>query len=98
MWRSLISRVEEDGVDHQEVWAALEHIFTMDPFARYTSDEAERLHRACLREVESMSRGEIRRSLSRYVRDTMLSEEALAQDKGWEDVLSFLDWVDGGME
>jgi hypothetical protein len=42
--------------------------------------------------------GEIRRSLSRYVRDTMLSEESLAQDKGWEEVLSFLDWVDGGME
>ena len=40
----------------------------------------------------------LRLSLSRYIRDTMLSDAALAEGKGWEDVLSFLDWVDGGME
>jgi hypothetical protein len=81
-----------------EVWTSLEHIFTMPPRERYMSDEADRLHRACLAEVEEMSGTEVRVSLSRYVRDVMLSEEALAEGKGWEDVLSFLDWVDGGME
>jgi t-SNARE complex subunit (syntaxin) len=90
--------MKEDEVDHQEVWSELERIFNMDPRVRYSSDDVDRLHRRCVREVENMSRGEIRRSLSRYVRDTMLSEESLAQDKGWEEVLSFLDWVDGGME
>lgn len=82
----------------QEVWSSLEEIFNMDPRIRFTSDEVERLHRTCVRQVEEMSRSEIRLSLSRYVRDTMLSEEALAEEKGWEDVLSFLDWIDGGME
>ena len=85
-------------MERQEVWASLERIFTMDPRVRYTSDEIDQLHRTCMREVENMSRGEVRRSLSRYVRDTMLSEDALADDRGWEDVLSFLDWIDGGME
>lgn len=85
-------------MDPQELWAQLEQIFNMDPRERYTSDAVDRLHRRCVRQVEKMSRSEIRVSLSRYVRDSMLSEEALAHDKGWEDVLSFLDWVDGGME
>lgn len=85
-------------MEHQEVWAALERIFNMSPRERYTSDEADALHRRCLYEVEEMSRGEMRLSLSRYVRDTMLSEAALTQEKGWEDVLAFLDWIDGGME
>jgi hypothetical protein len=85
-------------MEAQELWAALERIFTMDPRERYMSDDVDRLHRRCLRTVESMSRYDIRMSLSHYVRDTMLSDAALAEGKGWEDVLSFLDWVDGGME
>lgn len=85
-------------MDPQEVWSSLERIFNMDPHARYTSVEVDRLHRRCVREVEKMSGTEMRLSLSRYVRDTMLSEDALAEDQGWEEVLSFLDWIDGGME
>jgi hypothetical protein len=85
-------------VEHQEVWASLERIFTMDPRERYTSNEIDRLHRRCVRAVEKMSRAEMRLSLSHYVRDTMLSEASLDDGNGWEEVLSFLDWVDGGME
>lgn len=85
-------------MDPEAVWSTLEHIFNMDPRVRYTSTEVDRLHRTCVRQVERMSGTEVRLSLSRYVRDTMLSEESLAEDKGWEDVLSFLDWIDGGME
>lgn len=85
-------------MESQEVWATLERIFNMDARERYMSDEADRLHRRSLATVEGMSRYDIRMSLSRYVRDTMLSEASLAEGHGWEDVLSFLDWVDGGME
>jgi|GEM_PF-2788010 len=81
-----------------EVWTSLERIFNMTPRERYMSDEADALHRTCVRAVEGMSRSEVRLSLSRYVRDTMLSEAALDEDRGWEEVLSFLDWIDGGME
>jgi hypothetical protein len=91
--------VREAGeMEPQEVWSSLEDIFNMDTYVRYTSADVERLHRRCVREVEKMSGTEVRLSLSRYVRDTMLSEESLADDRGWEEVLSFLDWVDGGME
>lgn len=85
-------------MDSHEIWSSLERIFTMNPRERYTSDEIDRLHRRCVRAVEEMSRAEIRLSLSRYVRDQMLSEQSLAEGNGWEDVLAFLDWVDGGME
>lgn len=82
----------------QEIWGSLERIFNMTAKERYTDPAADDLHRECLRRVEEMSRSEMRLSLSRYVRDTMLSEEALANQGGWDDVLAFLDWVDGGME
>lgn len=85
-------------MEHHEVWASLERISTMDPRQRYTSDEVDRLYRRCRRVVNEMSRTEMRMSLSRYVRDSMLSDASLADGNGWEDVLSFLDWVDGGME
>lgn len=84
-------------MQHHETWASLERIFNMTPRERY-EDEAYDLHRRCVRAVEEMSRAEVRLSLSRYIRDTMLSDAALADGKGWEDVLAFLDWVDGGME
>lgn len=84
-------------MDHHDVWASLERIFNMTPRERY-EDEAYELHRTLVRAVEKMSRSEMRLSLSRYIRDTMLSDESLADGNGWEDVLSFLDWVDGGME
>lgn len=85
-------------MNSQDVWVSLEKLFNMDPRERYTSDAADRLHRRCLRIVEEMPRADIRLSLSRYVRDSMLSESSLAEGNGWEDVLAFLDWVDGGME
>lgn len=85
-------------MEHQEVWSSLERIFTMDQHERYTSDEIDRLHRRCVRAVHKMSRAEVRLSLSRYVRDSMLSEDSLADGNGWEEVLGFLDWIDGGME
>lgn len=80
------------------VWASLQRIFEMTPRERYLDDEADQLHRRCSRAVEEMSHSERRLSLSRYVRDVMLSEQSLEQDHGWHDVLAFLDWVDGGME
>lgn len=84
-------------MQHHETWAALERIYSMTPRERY-EDEAYDLHRRCVRAVEEMSRAEMRVSLSRYIRDDMLSDAALADGKGWEDVLGFLDWIDGGME
>ena len=85
-------------MDTQEIWASLERIHNTDPRVLYSDEQLETLHRRCRWAVERMSRLDVRLSLSRYVRDRMLSEEALAQGKGWEDVLSFLDWIDGGME
>jgi hypothetical protein len=85
-------------MDNQDLWTSLERIHSMDPRALYDNPDMDALHRRCRATVEEMSRADIRLSLSRYIRDHMLSDEALAQGKGWEDVLSFLDWFDGGME
>lgn len=38
----------------------------------------------------------LRWSLSRYVRDHMLDEKSLEEGYGWEDVFSFLDWIQSG--
>jgi len=85
-------------MESHEPWTSLLRIYEMTPRERYASREVDRLHRRCVRQVGEMTSSERRLSLSRFVRDEMLSEEALDQDRGWYDVLSFLDWVDGGME
>lgn len=85
-------------MDAIETWAGLERVFHLTPRELYENEEMELLHRTCRRDVHSMSKSEMRLTLSQYVRDVMLSDEALARGNGWEDVLAFLDWVDGGME
>ena len=82
----------------QEIWANLEKIFHLSPRELYDNEEMEELHRTCRRDVARMSKSEMRLTLSVHVREEMLSDEAIARGDGWEEVLSFLDWVDGGME
>lgn len=81
-----------------ETWANLEKVFHLSPRELYENEELEELHRICRRDVMRMSKSEMRTTLSQYVRDSMLSDDAIATGNGWEEVLSFLDWVDGGME
>lgn len=87
-----------DSNDPMETWANLEKAFHLTPRELYENDELRQLHRTCRREVNQMSKSELRLTLSQYVRDVMLSDDALAHGDGWETVLAFLDWVDGGME
>ncbi|HWV25532.1 MAG TPA: hypothetical protein VNZ58_15215, partial [Thermomicrobiales bacterium] len=68
-------------MEPQELWASLHRIYEMEPRERYSSTEVDRLHRRCVRQVEAMTYSERRLSLSRYVRDVMLSEDALEQDR-----------------
>lgn len=85
-------------MDAMEMWANLERIFHLTPRELYENEELEQLHRQSRREANLMSKSDMRLTLSTYVRDVMLSDASLTQGKGWEDVLAFLDWVDGGMD
>lgn len=85
-------------MDAMETWANLEKVFHLSPRELYDNEDMEQLHRTCRRDVNRMSRVEMRLTLSQYVRDVMLTDDALARGNSWEDVLAFLDWVDGGME
>lgn len=85
-------------MDPHEIWSNLFLIFNTSARELYENEALDDLHRQMRRRAEEMSRSEQRESLSRYVRDVLLGEEALARGEGWETVLSFLDWVDGGME
>ena len=81
-----------------EMWGNLERVFHLSPRELYENEDLEQLHRESRREANRMSKSDMRLTLSTYVRDVMLSDEALTQGGGWEEVLAFLDWVDGGME
>ena len=87
-----------DADTDMEIWANLEKVFHLSPRELYENEELGELHRTSRREVNRMSKSDLRLTLSQYVRDVMLSDEALSRGDGWEDVLAFLDWVDGGME
>lgn len=85
-------------MDAMETWANLERVFHLSPRELYQNEAMRQTHRDCRRDVSRMSKSEMRLTLSQYVRDVMLTDDALARGDGWEDVLAFLDWVDGGME
>lgn len=85
-------------MDSMQVWANLRRIHNMTPRELYENPDLEALQRESVYEVQRMSKSEMRLSLSHFVREVMLGDDALARGEGWEDVLSFLDWVDGGMD
>lgn len=87
-----------DAETAMETWANLEKVFQLSPRELYENEELGEMHRTCRRAVHRMSKAELRLTLSLYIRDVMLTEEALTRGDGWEDVLAFLDWVDGGLE
>lgn len=87
-----------ESTNAREIWANLDKVFHLTPRELYENEELGDLHRTCRREVNRMSKSELRITLSEYVRDVMLTDQAITHGGGWEDVLAFLDWVDGGME
>lgn len=85
-------------MDDRQVWSNLHRTFHMSPRELYDNEEMEDLQRASIRAVMAMTESEKRVSLSHFIRDEMLSDESIANGDGWLEVLSFLDWVDGGMD
>ena len=85
-------------MDATQVWKNLLLTFHMSPRELYDNEEMDVLQRESIRAVMAMSRSEKRISLSHFVRDVMLSDESIAEGNGWTDVLTFLDWIDGGMD
>lgn len=85
-------------MDASQVWQNLLTTFHMSPRELYDNEDMEQLQRESIYAVMEMSESEKRVSLSSFVRDVMLSPESIEQGNGWMDVLTFLDWVDGGMD
>jgi hypothetical protein len=85
-------------MDSMQVWIKLRRIHDMTPRELYENPEMEALQRESVYTVHQMSKSEMRVSLSHFVREVMLGDDAISRGEGWEEVLSFLDWVDGGME
>lgn len=85
-------------MDASQVWQNLLNTFHLSPRELYDNEDMEQLQRESIYAVMEMSESEKRVSLSSFVRDVMLSSESIEQGNGWMDVLTFLDWVDGGMD
>lgn len=85
-------------MDASQAWSNLHRTFHLSPRELYDDEKMEQLQRESIDAVMELSQSEKRVSLSQFIRDVMLSDEAIAQGDGWPEVLSFLDWVDGGME
>lgn len=85
-------------MDPSQVWSNLHRTFHMSPRELYDDEVMEQLQRESIRAIVAMSESERRVSLSHFIRDVMLSDEAIDRGDGWLEVLSFLDWVDGGMD
>lgn len=77
-------------------WDQLEGIFAYDMGAIDSGTRDERLRNQLVAELDAHTEDEIRLSLSRWLRDGLLSEAAISAGYGWEDVLAFAKWIDSG--
>lgn len=78
----------------QELWDALHDIYAYDIGATDSGIKDERLARRCIERLSQMSTDEIKDAMARDLRDRYLSDEAIAQGYGAEDVAEFVRWFD----
>lgn len=83
-------------VIHDVLWDTLEGIFAYEEGFTDSGIHDPLRRSACAKMVDAMSEKELRLSLSRWVREKYLSEEALLKGYGWECALSFLQWIEDG--
>lgn len=83
---------------NEELMDALDGLHAYDGGATDSGIHDERLRQRCRHMIDSMDPDESRIVLSRGVRDLYLSDEAISEGYGWEDVLDFLKWIDNGLE
>ena len=79
-------------------WETLVGIFAYDMGAVDSGIRNEPARAGLIGLLTSMSEEAFRLEISRRMRDEFLSEEALAQRYGIEDVASFIRWLDERME
>jgi hypothetical protein len=79
-----------------ELFDQLEAIFAYDQGATNSGVHDEQLRRRLCEEFDALSEEEARLRLSRWIRDGLLGEKALAEGYGWEDARDFLNWIDFG--
>lgn len=48
--------------------------------------------------LENMDENTLRITLSKYIRDSFLTDEAISQGYGIEDVKKFIEWLDESMD
>lgn len=80
----------------QELRDALDGLYAYDQGSRDSGIHDEALRAKCIGELQSrLGPHEVapRLFLSRMIRDMFLTEEALAQGYGIEDVMSFIKWL-----
>lgn len=74
------------------LWDVLDGLHAYDDGAPDSGIHDERLRARCVSHLNAMSEDERRLMISRFLREYYLSDEALAQGYGWEDVHDFIDW------
>lgn len=87
------SMTDEDLMD------ALLGLYAYDTGCVDSGIHDERLKQKCREEMDKDLRPSQLFSdrMARLVRDNMLDEDSIKQGYGLEDVLKFLQWIDGGM-
>jgi len=74
----------------------LEAIYAYDTGSRESGIKDEALRSRLVAQIDAMPDDAFRLEFSRWLRDNLLSEQALAQGYGFEDVMSFARWIFDG--
>lgn len=77
-----------------EVYIALGGIFAYDLGCTDSGNNYDLLRNQLKVTLENMDENTLRTTLSNYVRDYFLTDEAISQGYGIEDVKRFIEWLD----
>jgi len=80
-------------MEKEALYDALTGLSAYDAGATDSGIQDEVLRRKVIEHLNSLDEQEFRLVISRYVRDTYLTDEALQQGYGLEDVIEFAGWM-----
>jgi hypothetical protein len=84
-------------MNQNELFDALNGLFAYDTGCTDSGVKDETLRAKVVSYLNSLSEDEFRITLSIFIREAFVSEEAINEGYGIEDVKSFIEWMDSHM-
>lgn len=96
--KMIIYNYEVSFMDYNDVFKSIDKLFAYDTGASDSGVKDENLRTKIIKYINKLSDDEFRIFMSTYIRERFVSEDAIKNGYGIEDVKSFIEWLDEYMK